>query len=171
LTGPQGSRGVASRGAALFESAQCAKCHRFGERGDSVGPDLTNVAKRFQRKEILESILFPSQTISDQFASQTVVANDGKTYVGMVAPSGNGALVVLQANGEKMTIPEDEVESRTRAKVSSMPQGLLNRLSIEEVADLFAYLSGRGASDLADKSSKGLTAPRSAVNPRSRVAR
>jgi putative heme-binding domain-containing protein len=171
LTGPQGSRGVASRGAALFESAQCAKCHRFGERGDSVGPDLTNVAKRFQRKEILESILFPSQTISDQFASQTVVTNDGKTYVGMVAPSGNGALVVLQANGEKMTIPEDEVESRTRAKVSSMPQGLLNRLSIEEVADLFAYLSGRGASDLADKSSKGLTAPRSAVKPRSRVAR
>ena len=171
LTGPQASRGVASRGAALFESAQCVKCHRFGERGDSVGPDLTNVAKRFQKKEILESILFPSQTISDQYASQSVVTSDGKTYVGMIAPSGDGALVILQANGEKVIVPEDEVESRTRAKVSSMPEGLLNRLSIEEVADLFAYLGGQPSTDVARKSPTRPSAPRAAVKPRSRVAR
>ena len=62
LTGPQGSEGVAARGAAIFEKAQCIKCHRHGTRGDTVGPDLTNVAKRFQRKEILESILFPRRS-------------------------------------------------------------------------------------------------------------
>ena len=70
LTGPQASQAVAARGAAIFEKAQCIKCHRFGERGDTVGPDLTNVSKRFQKKEILESILFPSQVISDQYGSQ-----------------------------------------------------------------------------------------------------
>ena len=73
---PQGSHGIRSRGAAIFEKAQCIKCHRYGDRGDTVGPDLTNVAKRFQKKEILESILFPSQVISDQYASQTIVTTE-----------------------------------------------------------------------------------------------
>jgi putative membrane-bound dehydrogenase-like protein len=140
LTGPQASQGVASRGAMLFEKAQCARCHRYGDRGDTVGPDLTNISKRFQKKEILESILFPSHVISDQFASQTVVTERGKSFVGMVSPRGDGSLIVLQADGEKALIPADQVAETTRNKVSSMPEGLLNGLTIEEIADLFAYM-------------------------------
>jgi putative heme-binding domain-containing protein len=141
LTGPQASQGVAARGSVMFEKAQCARCHRYGDRGDTVGPDLTNVSKRFQKKEILESILFPSHVISDQFASQTVVTKNGKSYVGMVSPRGDGSMIVLQANGEKVTIVEGDVAETSRNKVSSMPDGLLNTLSIDDVADLFAYLS------------------------------
>jgi putative heme-binding domain-containing protein len=141
LNGPQASHGVAERGAALFEKAQCIKCHRYGTRGDTVGPDLTNVSRRFQTKEILESILFPSQVISDQYASQTIVTTDGKSYTGLVAPNGDGALVVLQPNGEKVEIPESDVEEKSRSKTSAMPEGLLNTLTLDEIADLFAYLS------------------------------
>jgi putative heme-binding domain-containing protein len=142
LTGPQASEGVASRGAAIFEKAQCIKCHRHGTRGDTVGPDLTNVHKRFQRKEVLESILFPSQVISDQYGSQTVVTTDGKTYSGLVAPTGDGEIVILQASGEKVTVPQSEIEQQVRNKNSSMPEGLLNDLTLDEIADLFAFLAG-----------------------------
>jgi putative heme-binding domain-containing protein len=141
LTGPQASQGVAARGAALFEKAQCIRCHRYGDRGDTIGPDLTNISRRFQKKEILESILFPSQVISDQFASQTVVTKNGKSYVGMVSPRGDGSSIVLQANGEKALVRDADLAQTVRNKVSSMPDGLLNTLSIEEIADLFAYLS------------------------------
>ena len=105
-----------------------------------MGPDLTNVSKRFQTKEILESILFPSQVISDQYGSQTIITVDGKTVSGMVAPSGDGSLVVLQANGEKLTIADEDVEQRVRNKTSAMPEGLLNELTLDEIADLFGYL-------------------------------
>ncbi len=149
LTGPQASQGVAARGAALFEKAQCIKCHRYGDRGDTIGPDLTNVSKRFQKKEILESILFPSHVISDQFSSQTIVTKSGKSFVGIVAPRGDGSLVVLQASGEKAVIPEDEVEEIARSKVSAMPEGLLNSLSLEEIVDLFAFLSTPPRSEVA----------------------
>jgi putative heme-binding domain-containing protein len=142
LTGPQASEGVAARGAAIFEKAQCIKCHRHGSRGDTVGPDLTNVHKRFQRKEVLESILFPSQVISDQYGSQTVVTTDGKTFAGLVAPTGDGSIVVLQASGEKVTVPDAEIEQQVRNLTSSMPEGLLNNLTLDEIADLFAFLAG-----------------------------
>jgi putative heme-binding domain-containing protein len=148
LTGPQASQAVAARGATLFEKAQCIKCHRYGNRGDTVGPDLTDISKRFQKKEILESILFPSHVISDQYASQTIVTKNGRHYVGMVAPSGDNALVVLQANGEKAIVAVGDVEQKTRNKLSSMPEGLLNALSLEEVADLFAYLTNSARSDV-----------------------
>jgi hypothetical protein len=59
LTGPDGSHGNVELGAKVFAKAQCISCHRFGERGEGIGPDLTTVSRRFQKKEILESILFP----------------------------------------------------------------------------------------------------------------
>ena len=140
LTGSQAQSGDAARGAMIFEKAQCIRCHRFGERGEAIGPDLTNVSRRFQKKEILESILYPSQVISDQYAGRIVVTQDGRTLTGMVAPSGDGSLTILQANGEKIVVAEDDVESNTRSKVSTMPEGLLNQLTLEQVADLFTYL-------------------------------
>jgi putative heme-binding domain-containing protein len=151
LTGPHATAGVAARGAALFEKAQCIKCHRFGDRGDTVGPDLTNVSKRFQKKEILESILFPSQVISDQYGTQTVVTKGGQSYTGMVAPTGDGSLTILQISGEKVVVAQADVESSIRTKTSAMPEGLLNSLSLEEIADLFSYLSTPPPQDVARK--------------------
>jgi putative heme-binding domain-containing protein len=140
LSSDSGLHGSIDRGTAVFEKAQCVKCHRYGSRGEGIGPDLSNVSSRFQRKEILESVIFPSQVISDQFAAKTVVTTDGKTYTGMVGPTGDG-VVVLQANTEKVSVPKAEIDSIVPSKQSAMPDGLFNTLSLDEIADLFAYLS------------------------------
>jgi putative heme-binding domain-containing protein len=140
LEGDNATQGDPGRGEAMCAKAQCIKCHRFGARGEGVGPDLTTVSQRFQRKEILESLMFPSQVISDQYASKTIVTAEGHTYTGMVAPFGSDSVVVLQSNGEKVTVPNDEISETTVSKKSAMPEGLLNELSLEEIADLFAYL-------------------------------
>ena len=141
LTGTEGSHGKAEAGAAIFAKANCINCHRYGDRGDGIGPDLTTVSRRFQKKEILESILFPSQVISDQYASKTVLTTDGRSINGLVAPQPDGSMVVLQSNGQKATIAKSEVEQMLPSKISAMPEGLLNSLTVEEIADLFAYLN------------------------------
>ena len=151
LTGPAATQGDATRGAVVFEKAQCVKCHAYGDRGERVGPDLTTVSQRFQKKEILESILFPSQVISDQYATHTLILADGKVLTGMTSPVGDGSVIVLDATGQKTTVNKDDVETVTRSKVSAMPDGLLNKLSIEEVVDLFTYLSGAPKAELAKR--------------------
>ena len=136
----------------MFHDAQCVSCHRFNAKGESVGPDLTNVSQRFQKKEILESIVYPNQVVSDQYASQIVTAG-GKTYTGIVAKNADGSLTVLQSDARKVQLKADEVEDIQPCKVSAMPEGLANRLSLEQIGDLFAYLmkapepsiAGRGA--------------------------
>ena len=79
--------------------------------------------------------------ISDQYASRTVTLTTGKSVTGMVAPQADGSLVVLQADGQKVHVVKSDIEDIAPSKKSAMPDGLLNPLSLEEIADLFAYLS------------------------------
>jgi putative membrane-bound dehydrogenase-like protein len=135
-------RGRADRGRLIFTKARCVKCHRFQSEGENVGPDLSSVRRRFQRKEIVESILYPSQVISDQYRMVQVETKQGQVFVGMPIPgvSKNNKLVLLLSDTTRLEIPKSRIEEETPSKVSVMPTGLLDPLSLEEVADLLAFL-------------------------------
>jgi putative heme-binding domain-containing protein len=138
LESDAGKQGNAGRGQQVFAAAQCATCHRVGAQGETAGPDLTSVAGRFQRKEILESIVYPSHVISDQYVSRVVVAA-GKSYAGLVTQRQEGVSVLLPT-GKKIELGHEEIDDIQPSDVSAMPTGLLNALTLEQVADLFAYL-------------------------------
>ena len=140
LTSEAGSKGSPEKGQVVFQKAQCLKCHRFGDAGESLGPDLTSISKRFMKKEVLQSILYPSHVISDQFAAKTLVTTDGRAYTGIVGGGAAGEIVVLQSNGEKITLQEEAIDEVVTSRKSAMPDGLLNPLTLEEISDLFAYL-------------------------------
>ncbi|MEM9352959.1 MAG: HEAT repeat domain-containing protein [Planctomycetota bacterium] len=142
LRSPTGKEGNPRQGRAAYIKAQCAACHRYAGEWEGLGPDLTHVNKRFQDKEILESIVYPSHVVSDQYASKVVVTTDGKTYPGIVVEKPGGALLVQFSDGRQLELGPDEIESVQPSATSVMPQGLLNELSLEEVADLFAFLRG-----------------------------
>jgi putative heme-binding domain-containing protein len=142
------------RGEQAFVTAQCIKCHRCGAVGEILGPDLTTVAKRFQNKEILESIVYPSHIISDQYASRTVLAN-GRAYTGLVTPRGDEGVSVLTSDGQKFDLAHEDIEQISPSAVSSMPAGLLNSLTLEQVADLFAFLEQEHRPDVAAKQQSG----------------
>ncbi len=131
-----------SNGMAAFTKAQCTKCHRFGNVGETIGPDLTTVAQRFQKKEVLESIIYPSHVISDQYATRIVAMRDGRQFVGIVGSAGPGMYQILQSNGQKVRVPQNAVEEIHASTNSTMPEGLLNELTLQEIVDMFAYMYG-----------------------------
>ena len=142
LAGEQAD-GVSTRGSEIFVNAQCAKCHRFDGKGDSLGPDLTTVASRFTRKELVESIVHPSHIISSQYASKSIRTTDGRQLTGLVVPGSAGETIVILPSAERVTLAARQIEATKPSKLSAMPDGLLDPLSLEEVADLFAYLQKR----------------------------
>ncbi|MBP90622.1 MAG: hypothetical protein CMJ64_28585 [Planctomycetaceae bacterium] len=142
LGGERGAKGDPQSGANVFEKAQCIKCHRFGARGEAMGPDLTNVRQRFQLKQILEATVFPSQSITDQHETTTIVTTDGQIFSGVLAAA-DGKIVVLQANGNKAIVDRRDIEEALPSRKSAMPDGLLDPLSLDEIADLFAYMRDR----------------------------
>ena len=59
-------------GAGRTTSKACAQCHRFGAIGTDFGPDLTTLASRFKKRDVVEAILWPSRAVSDQYQSVEV---------------------------------------------------------------------------------------------------
>lgn len=146
----KGKAGDPTEGQRLFfGKAQCGKCHRYGGSGESLGPDLTSVASRFQRNEILESILFPSQTVSDQYKSKTLTLSDGRSISGIVGAGtgGDSKITILTAEGRRVEVAKGDVETTVVSPKSAMPERLLDGLAKEEVAHLFAFLM-QSSSDL-----------------------
>jgi putative heme-binding domain-containing protein len=137
---PMAYTGDAGKGADAYEKALCAACHRFGDMGEAVGPDLTDVGRRFQRADLLEAIIYPSKTISDQWASVEIITQDRTSYVGTVLTETGDTLTLQPVGAAPVQIPISQIASRKVADVSAMPEGLLNMLSLREVANLLAFL-------------------------------
>jgi putative heme-binding domain-containing protein len=136
---PSGTKGDVARGKIVFTKAQCVKCHKFGSEGEGVGPDLTTVSKRFKRTDLLESVIFPSKVISDQYRSTSIMTKKGVHIDGLAAVQGD-AVTVLQSDGSKVNLRKDEIESQFASLTSVMPENLFDPLSKQEIADLFAFL-------------------------------
>lgn len=154
LTDKEFKGGDPRNGALVYQKGQCAACHRHGKLGEAVGPDLTNISKRFQRKQILESILFPSHVISDQYAAKKILTADGKMVVGLVSIDPSGDYLVTQNTGEKVKVRQEDIEEIAPSDRSIMPDGLLDPFTAEEIADLMTFLGvvKEKKADIAEKS-------------------
>lgn len=139
LDGP-GKSGNSDAGRKLFEAAVCAKCHRVGEFGLGVGPDLTTLGSRFKRRDILEAIVYPSRVLTDQYKSVLVATKDGQVLNGMRAPDDADRVVLLLSDATTVKIAKSNIEETSESKQSVMPDGLLNQFTLPQIADLFAFL-------------------------------
>jgi len=137
-----------ARGRELFEVAQCSACHRYGDQGGAIGPDLTAVATRFKRLDILEASTEPSKVLSEQYMDTAIETNDGRVIIGRITEETPEKVVIRPKplEPETVTIKKSEIESRKLSKISPMPAGLLNTFTKEEILDLLAYLESLGDS-------------------------
>jgi putative membrane-bound dehydrogenase-like protein len=143
--------GNPERGRKLFfdaEKSQCLKCHRVGDQGERVGPELTGVGGRFSRIYLVESILEPSRTIAPSFGTLVVTLKNGKELTGVKVAETDSTLTLADNQGQKHTLAKADVEEQRPSALSSMPEGLEKRLTEDEFVDLIAFLvsqkQGRG---------------------------
>jgi putative heme-binding domain-containing protein len=141
----EGRKGDITRGRQVFEKAQCLKCHKYGKEGEGIGPDLTTLSKRFKRADVLESILYPSKVISDQYRSTQFVTRRGQTILGLAAAPVDGVITVLQSDGSKVSLKVGDIDQQFTSLISVMPEKLLDVLEKQEIADLFAFMESEPA--------------------------
>jgi len=140
------------KGKQVYEDGQCLACHKFGNAGGAVGPDLTAISARFARKDVLDSIIEPSKVISEQYQNTAIKTKDGKVVEGRILEE-NDDRIVLQPNlldPAKIEIKKANVQTRALSKLSSMAEGLMNTFTKEEILDLLAYMESQGKKDHAN---------------------
>lgn len=134
------------RGRSLFFSAKCASCHRLAGLGGAIGPDLTSIPNKFDERYLVESIVHPSNHISDQYGSSRVLTDEGQVLTGLVVEQDNGDLLVypIEADAKPTLVEADTIELVEPSKISQMPEALLDRMNADEVRDLLTYLMSAG---------------------------
>lgn len=131
-------------GERVFRKAKCVECHVFGSIGKGGGPDLTTVTSRFRRREILESIMYPSRVISDQYSAVDVELRDGTFITGMIAGENENTLTLITTQGVREELRKSRIVSRDVSAISIMPEGLLATMGLGELVELMHFLE-RGA--------------------------
>ena len=135
-------KGSVEDGKTLFQGL-CSHCHTFGEIGTFVGPDLSTVGSRFRTRDLLEAILWPSRTISDQYAMTSFTLDDGSVVTGLVSRE-DSQYVFLRTpevpGGRGLPIPVARIKARRPADVSMMPEGLAAGLTLEQIEHMIAFL-------------------------------
>ena len=136
-------KGDVDRGRTLFRDQQrtkCAICHKVGQQGGEVGPELTSIGRKFDRPHLIESLLEPSRQIVEGYRTSVLALSDGRVLTGIIKIQTDSSLTLLDADGKRAEIAADDVETRRATDVSIMPEGLAKQLSPQEFTDLVTYL-------------------------------
>jgi putative heme-binding domain-containing protein len=129
-----------ANGQAVFEKS-CASCHRLNQQGVAVGPDLFDI--RNQPKEsILYHIVIPEAEIAPNFVNYECELKDGRALSGLLAAETSGTITLRMAQGVEEVVPRSQIARLTASRLSLMPQELEKAMSLQDLADLLAYLKG-----------------------------
>jgi putative heme-binding domain-containing protein len=126
-----------SEGRALFQKT-CASCHVLYGVGRRLGPDLTG-SNRKNLDYLLENILDPSATVGAGFRAVIVALDDGRVLNGVISEE-NDRTLTLQTAQEPVILDRRTIEAMKPTNLSLMPDGLLQKMSKEQVRDLISYL-------------------------------
>ncbi len=128
------------RGGPVFRR-ECATCHRLAGEGHDVGPNLETVQNR-TADELLVHILDPNREVSPNYIEYVVALADGRVTTGVIADETATSITLRRPEGAQETILRREIDELSSTGHSLMPEGLEQRINLQEMADLLAFLLG-----------------------------
>jgi putative membrane-bound dehydrogenase-like protein len=130
----------ALKGKQVF-TQHCATCHRAGEQGGEIGPDLSQIHQKYDRESLLDAIINPSASIVFGYEPWLINTKDGETFFGFLLADGK-TLLLKDATGKRHSIPKDNIKSREKMTKSLMPDPGSMGMSGDDLANVAEYLLG-----------------------------
>jgi putative membrane-bound dehydrogenase-like protein len=131
-------QGDVKRGQTVFQR-ECATCHLAGTNGHNVGPSVASVGVK-RPEEYLVAILDPNREVDPRYLNYTVNTTDGRVTSGIIAAETATAVTLKRADGQTETILRSQIEELSSTGQSLMPEGVEQKISHQEMADLVSFL-------------------------------
>lgn len=122
-------------------AAQCKTCHKAGDVGETLGPDLTKIGAKYDKAALLEQMLEPSKTIDPVYTTYLLETTDGRVISGLAVETNAAGVVLKDAQGKSTRLAKGEIERMVPQTRSLMPELLLRDMTAQQVADLLAFLA------------------------------
>jgi putative heme-binding domain-containing protein len=136
-------KGDASKGAEVFrrETTGCIKCHQVLGEGIDFGPALSEIGSKLGKDALYESILDPSSGISFGYEAWQFDLKSGDEVFGLIASETEEEVTVKIQGGLVSKHKKNEIKSRLQMKLSIMPAGLQQAMSVTDLVNLVEYLT------------------------------
>jgi putative membrane-bound dehydrogenase-like protein len=133
--------GDALSGKKVFKS-RCSVCHKAGDDGNNIGPDLSSIAKKFGKQDLLDAIINPGAAIVFGYEAWLINTKDGESLYGFLLSENKKAVVIKDIAGNKHPIDVKEISTKQKQDKSLMPDPDALGLSEKDLADIVSYLQG-----------------------------
>jgi putative heme-binding domain-containing protein len=137
--------GDAALGRKLFAERGCAACHTTAPGEPEKGPYLGGIFTRYSRPEVLESIVRPAAKVAQGFATNWFTTTDKRQVAGFVVREGQEEVLIRDLAGTETTLRKASIAERGVNEGSTMPPGLVDTLTLHELASLLAFLESTSA--------------------------
>ena len=136
-------KGDPVNGSAVFrrDAVGCIKCHQINGEGIEFGPNLSEIGAKLGKDALYEAILDPSAGISFGFEGWQLTLKNSDDASGLVVNETPDELALKSVGGIVTRYRKSDIASRTQQKVSIMPAGLQQTMSLQELADVVEYLA------------------------------
>lgn len=128
----------ASRGKLVFEK-NCVTCHRVGNIGINVGPDIGDTRDKTPAY-LLTNILDPNRAVDANYFGYTLITKQGRVLTGLVKNETASSITIRLPEGKEETILRTDVDELKSSGLSLMPVGLEKTITVEQMADLISFL-------------------------------
>lgn len=132
-------KGDAAPGKIVFMN-NCSNCHRVGLAGAQIGPELTNIGKKFDKISLLDAIINPSAAIVFGYEPWLVNTKEGESVFGFLVSDNKQAVVIKDITGNKHVIAQDKISSKKKQGTSLMPDPATTGMTEKNLADIVAFL-------------------------------
>jgi putative membrane-bound dehydrogenase-like protein len=130
-----------ARGRQIF-LYRCAQCHEFKGEGFAFGPDLASL--RESREELLSSIMDPNAKIRAGWETHVLITSDGEVILGLERSRNANTLTFSAVGAEPVILPREYVPSDSQETWSLMPESVSAGFTLQDLADLMAYIGVPG---------------------------
>lgn len=118
----------------------CSVCHRLGDRGVAIGPDLAGIGSR-PTEALLVDLIDPSRQVAPDYLAYVVTTQDGEELSGLLVSETPAGITLRRPNLADETIPRARIRSVRASEKSLMPEGFETLIAVERLPDLLAFLA------------------------------
>jgi putative heme-binding domain-containing protein len=123
-----------------INGVNCFRCHTINGEGGHIGPDLSGIAMKQTRAQIIESVLYPSKVILDGYQQVYFTMKNDDDYAGIVHSETTAAVTIIDSLGATHVLEKSQIAKRKTSQISLMPEGLQAGLTLDEFSDLISYV-------------------------------
>lgn len=134
-------KGNADSGKAVFASF-CVSCHKVQNTGSDIGPELTNIGKKFDKTSLLDAIIHPSAAILLGYEPWLINTKDGGSFFGFLISENKQTVTIKDITGQKHIIEIDKISTRQKQEKSLMPEPGVAGMTDQQLANVAGYLLG-----------------------------